>query len=132
MEKGILELARLLRERSRWETLRLSLPYVPGSRPQKRFTPPFWTRTEHRKNTSQLTKMTNYVTSALVKHLHGVGGDGDPVADMQITGQDRVDVGCELGALVIVHGMGNVVVGTLDLDHLLARRLVIAASLAQL
>lgn len=79
-----------------------------------------------------MTKITSYVTSALVKDLHGMGGDGDPVADMQITGQDRVDVGCELGALVIVHGVGDVIVGTLDLDHLLARGLLIAASLAQL
>lgn len=73
-----------------------------------------------------------YVTSALVKDLHGVGGDWDPIADMQIAGQDRVDVGCEFGALVIVQGVSNVVVGTLDLDHLLARGLVIAAAFAQL
>jgi hypothetical protein len=71
-------------------------------------------------------------TSALIKNLHRMSWDGDPVADMQIACQDRVNVSCELGALIVIHGVGNVLVGTLDLNNLFAHGLVIAATFTQL
>lgn len=71
-------------------------------------------------------------TSALVKDLHCVGRDGNTVSNMLVTGKHRVDVRSKLGAFVVVHRVSDVLIGTLDLNHLLARGGVAGTTLTQL
>lgn len=53
---------------------------------------------------------------ALVKHLKGVGRERQTVADVWVAGEDGIDVAGELGALVLVDGVGDVGGGALDVD----------------
>jgi len=59
--------------------------------------------------------------------------DRDPVSDMQIASEDRVDMCGEFRTFIVVHGVCDVVIGAFDLDHLLARGMIAACtSLTQL
>ena len=54
----------------------------------------------------------------LVKHLKGVGGEGQRIADVRVAGKDRIDVPGKLGALILIDRVGDVGGGALDMDGL--------------
>jgi hypothetical protein len=53
---------------------------------------------------------------ALVEHLEGVGREGQAVADVRVACEHGIDVAGELGALVLVDGVGDVGGGALDVN----------------
>lgn len=53
---------------------------------------------------------------ALVEHLESVSGEGQPRANVRVTGEDSIDVTSELGPLVLVDGVCDIGVGALNLD----------------
>jgi len=52
----------------------------------------------------------------VIKHFECIGGEGEATAEIRIAGENGVDMAREFGALVLVDGMGDVSVGSLDLD----------------
>ena len=58
----------------------------------------------------------NEAVLALVEHLERVGGEREAGANIRVAGKDGVDVAGELGALVLVDGVGGISVRPLDVD----------------
>lgn len=53
---------------------------------------------------------------AVVKHLERIGGEGEARAKIWVASENGVDVAGELGALILVDGVGDVGIRALDLD----------------
>lgn len=58
-------------------------------------------------------------TSAFIKQLHSIGGNGQTIADMDITSHDAVDMASKFGTFILVDGVSSAGVGSMDTNLVL-------------
>ena len=58
-------------------------------------------------------------TFALVEKLHSVGGNGQTMTNMTVTGHHAVNVPSEFSSLILVDGVSDVGISALDLNLML-------------